>query len=103
MDGHLHFLEVKNSEILKENTLHISTENVWLVAGRVGNLEKFGIEPKKVGMESFDGCAPCLTSVNRSKSIFFSAEKANSVCAACSCRSISLTSASKNVKLVCMK
>ena len=42
MDGHLHFLEVKNSEILIENTLHISTENVWLVAGRVGNLEKFG-------------------------------------------------------------
>ena len=45
----------------------------------VGNLEKFGFEPKKVCMESFDGCAPCLTSVNRSKSIFFSAEKANSV------------------------
>ena len=79
MDEHLHFLEVQNSEILKENTLHISTENVWLVAGRVGNLEKFGFEPKKVGMESFDACAPCLTSVNRSKSIFFSAEKANSV------------------------
>ena len=49
MDGHLHFLEVKNSEILIENTLHISTENVWLVAGRAGNLEKFGFEPKKVG------------------------------------------------------
>ena len=78
MDGHLHFLEVKNNEIFKKNTWHISTKNVRLVPEWVGNLEKFGFEPKKVCMESFDGCGPCLTSVNRSKSVFFSAEKANS-------------------------
>ena len=45
----------------------------------VGNLKKYGFEPKKFGMESFDGLQPCLTSVNRSESIFFMAQKANSV------------------------
>ena len=60
-------LEVKNRELSKKS-----------MCGRAKNLKKYGFEPKKFGMESFDGWQPCLTSVNRRESIFFAAEKANS-------------------------
>ena len=64
----VYILEVKNRELFKK-----------YMCGRLGYLKKYGFAPKKFGMESFDGFGPCLTSVNRSESIFFTAEKANSV------------------------
>ena len=68
-------LSKKYLEIGSEKQEIIHKKYVW----KAQKPQKIWICTKKFGMESFDRWQPCLTSVNRCESIFFAAEKANSV------------------------